>query len=140
MKMKRPLPVWALVLTDILLTGVLLVVFAYFHHVRPVDEESEGIIVERPVETAAPAPMQETAYVMPTQSAVSAAPAATATPFVDNEPDVQGSFVHKFADKFTSGEVIETEENGIYTYKSHRQERQQKPPPPAFIARKMNVA
>lgn len=128
MKIKRPLPVWALALIDILLTGVLLVVFAYFHHVRPSASQSEGIIVERPTDVViashTPEPTQEPVFaehsdVIPDETlAVSEAPVVTATPFVDNEPDVQGSFIHKFADKFTSGEVIETEENGVYIYKS----------------------
>ena len=32
---QKPMPVWNLVITDLLLFGICLVVFAYFHHVRP---------------------------------------------------------------------------------------------------------
>ena len=44
---RRPLPVWVLVTTDILLLSVALVVFALFHHVLRHPMESEGIVSSR---------------------------------------------------------------------------------------------
>lgn len=117
---KRLLPVWALVLIDVLLTGVLLVVFAYFHHVRPVALEEDGTVIARA--TAEPTPqVTELLYsnVTPVPTEVPDEPESTPTPRpVPEGTDAPGSFIRKFADKFTSGEVITSEENGVYTYKS----------------------
>lgn len=44
---KRPLPVWILVVADVLLLGISLVVFALFHHVLPSRGSSEGVVISR---------------------------------------------------------------------------------------------
>ena len=44
---QRPLPVWVLIVTDILLLGISLVVFALFHHVLRHPVESLGIVSNR---------------------------------------------------------------------------------------------
>lgn len=101
---KRPLPVWIVILADILALGVALLVFAYFHHVKPRATEAVGITSTREmaaqVQTAATqAPAPETVQ---TDMAAQANTAAQTT-----QADPVGYFGNKFADKFTSGEVIQ---------------------------------
>lgn len=110
---KKPWPVWILIVMDVLLIGVSLLVFAYFHHVMPRKQEALGVVSTRGGSAAATiqpteapdaavsgdaAAPEATADVQP--AATEAAPEAT--------PDPVGYFGTKFADKFTSGEVIET--------------------------------
>ena len=112
---KKPWPVWILIVMDLLLVGIFLLVFAYFHHVIPKKQEATGIVSQRggsvaatvqpdaAVETVLPGAadgqiVQET--VQPATTPVNVEP----TP----APDPVGYFGTKFADKFTSGEVIET--------------------------------
>ena len=117
---KRLLPVWALVLIDALITGVLLLGFAYFHHVRPVALEEEGTVIVRA--TAEPTPQVTellVSNVTPVPTEVPDEPESTPTPRpVPEGTDAPGSFIRKFADKFTSGEIITSAEDGVYTYQS----------------------
>ncbi|MBR4236291.1 MAG: phosphodiester glycosidase family protein [Clostridia bacterium] len=130
---QRPKPLWLVIILDILLTGIVLVVFAYFHHVRPSRMESENIIIARPTapatvsaqETPAPeatltpastAQPEETPTLQETPSP-ERTPEPTQTP--EPEPDPPGVFANKFADKFTQGEVIRADgEDGTYRYQS----------------------
>ena len=109
-KPPRQLPVVVIALIDIALIGIALVIFALFDHVIP----SQGVaVVDRtyaPVVTAAPtspAPDQSVADSGDQAAVVTAVPVSTATPAPD--PASMGDFSAKFADKFTSGEVIQTE-------------------------------
>lgn len=104
---KRPLPAWIVVVADILVFAVALNVFALFHHVIPRNVEAVGISSSRESMATQPNP---TAQALPESSV---APASTEAPTVTEAPaptepaDPVGYFGTKFADKFTSGEVIE---------------------------------
>lgn len=118
---KRPMPIWILIIMDILLIGISLLVFAYFHHVRSYEETAVGVVSQRvaastpaptvvitPVPTAVPTP---TPTPMATQQATPEPTATpTPTPSPTPTPDPVGHFATKFADKFTGGEVIVTED------------------------------
>lgn len=99
---RRPLPVWVLIVTDILLIGISLLVFAYFHHVRPKEVAAVGISSSREAMAAyAQVPAAtELPQVLDGANAVAIAP--TATP----QSDPVGYFGTKYADKFTDGDVI----------------------------------
>ena len=142
-------PVWRMVLTDAVVFGLALLVFALFHHAMPRMETAVGIVSSRsaaqqvetaPVATAAPVvestavptPEAMAAAALETASPVSeldvpeimtasvlaepvaeaetpvptAEPTAVPTPVPTAEPDPVGYFGTKFADKFTSGEVV----------------------------------
>ena len=47
----RPRPVWLLIVTDVLILGLSLVVFALFHHVLPKHERSVGLVSSRDAAT-----------------------------------------------------------------------------------------
>lgn len=105
----RQLPAWQLFLIDFALVGICLLVFALFDHVIPVKQQAVSVVsatmqpeiaalavpTEAPAEAPAPAG----------EDGASAAPEAAATP--EPAPAI-GDFSQKFADKFTSGEVIQT--------------------------------
>ena len=122
--MRKPLwqsMLWG-VLLDILLTGLALVIFAYFHHVMPRAHEDVNEEVPRPPRSAAvtaqPA-VTESAPPAPTGTQTAAVQTPTPTPFVYT-PDMDeiGSFRVKYRDKFTSGEVETYEEEDALYYKS----------------------
>ena len=98
----KHMSVWKLVVIDILCIGVGLVVFALFHHVIHFDQKAEPTLITpvtpTPVETAEPEPTPET-------------PEQSAEPEITPEPVkvYKGMWGEKFADKFTDGEVIVTE-------------------------------
>lgn len=113
---KRLMPIWQLVLIDLVVFIIALLVFALFHHVIPQEMEAVGTVSQRvsaattaePSETAVPE-ASPTPTVAPAAEAVAAAtlaPMATAEPTPTPTPDPVGYFGTKFADKFTSGEVI----------------------------------
>ena len=110
------LPVWQVIIADVLLAGAALLVFAYFHHVRPAQLANEDIVIERPVQTAS------AAYVPDTQLTPTPAPASTqaaaSEPTPVPPPDTVGVFARRHADKFTGGEIISSDADGAYTYKS----------------------
>ncbi len=87
---------------DILMIGIGLVVFAYFHHVRPtVYAPDEVIYIAPPTATLSPEPTLLPSAELPEstpQAVVTSTPAPTPTPTVD--PNDWGA---KFADKFVTG-------------------------------------
>lgn len=95
---KRHLTVWQLVIMDVVLIGLSLCIFALFHHVLPRQDQVD--LSKRPGSTTPPA------------GYMTADPAATSMPQIT---DAHGNIVDtsgwgaKFPDKFTSGEVIETD-------------------------------
>ena len=93
---QRPRPLWLLAVTDLLIFAVALLGFAYFHHVMPRAQESTGISSQRAVQAEPTA--------APVMEAAPVAAEATQAPAVN-----VGYFGDKFADKFTSGEVISDE-------------------------------
>ena len=115
------------VLIDVLLTGVALVIFAYFHHVRPREIKDENVTVARPtraaaVQTATPGPEVAQTALPQNSPAATSVPAVTAaaTPF-NYTPDMDepGSFRVKYGSRFTDGEVLTgTTEDGKLYYKS----------------------
>lgn len=106
----RQLASWKLILIDCALIGVCLVVFALFDHVIPVAQEQAPLVRETlapeiaalAVATELPAqpPMEEAAANALPEAGPTPAPAAAA-----------GDFSQKFADKFTGGEVVRTEDS-----------------------------
>ena len=114
----RQLPPWLILVIDILLTAVALVVFAIFDHVIP-HYEQQAVYT--------PPTAQRASYGAPdAASALAGAPAdgdATADPQAGEtagdsavsqaelsaQQAAVGDFSAKFADKFTSGEVIQTD-------------------------------
>ncbi len=89
------LKAWAVILIDVLLTGIILVVFAYFDHVRPRPGVTGSIY--RPSATATPAPAGSSDTVQQTP---------------DETPVSEGSgefAIFDFEGVFTDGEVITTE-------------------------------
>ena len=111
---KRLLPVWQVALIDILIAGIALVIFAYFHHVRPSKLESEDIEIARPTASVSASVLQ-TPTPLPEET-VELTP--TPLPAAQTEPDEPGKFYNKFADKFTSGEVVSYIESGVAFYQS----------------------
>ena len=89
---------WVLVAADVLIFAVALNVFALFHHVLPRHEDAVGLTSQRAGQAqVAPDPVEE-----PDSPDAAEAPAA-------QEPDPEGYFGTKFADRFTSGEVERTD-------------------------------
>lgn len=99
-----------LVVIDVLLIGVALVIFSLFHHVLPRDLSASA-----PRRTMAPARTPVTASApsrKPSSTPASDLPekniAATSAP-TPEPTDAPGEFGIRFADKFTNGEVIQTD-------------------------------
>ena len=97
-KMSKATKVFWIILADAALLAACLLTFAYFHHVKPKTVTEAPIIIERPTETPAPA-------------------TATPDPSSDATPEptevVPLTWAEKFADKFTDGEIIRTENSFI---------------------------
>lgn len=89
------------VLLDVLALGICLNVFAYFHHVRKADPTPKALLSPTPVAAEPAAAAEPLASADPTASDTAAAetPAAADT----------GLLGGAFAEKFTSGEVEQTE-------------------------------
>ncbi|MBR1820053.1 MAG: phosphodiester glycosidase family protein [Clostridia bacterium] len=96
-------------LTDVALIGVCLVVFALFDHVIPVKQQAVAIpqATVLPTATPQPAPVEGDSD---SEAAPSADEEAGQIASTEAEPmQIAGDFSAKFADKFTDGEVIQTE-------------------------------
>lgn len=91
---QRPKPLWLVIALHVLALGAALLIYAVPHHVMPRQQAIVGTTSSRDSMEAA-----ATATIDPAQSV-----SATAEP-----TDGVGEFRIKFADKFTSGEVIQTE-------------------------------
>lgn len=106
----KRMSVAALILTDILLVGLILVVFAFFHHVLPaitneLDRRQEQLTATQPPQTEAPEtlPTQTEPVTEETEAEETEAPTET-EPEVDNRTEWQ----IKFEDYFTD-EIVVTE-------------------------------
>lgn len=105
-KRKKHMPIWAVVVLDLLLLGSILLTFAFFHHVLPAlqtkwsrqEATASQPIATTPAETEAPA--------VTTVPVGTSEPTETATE--PTEPDTRTEWQKKFADKFTD-EVVVTE-------------------------------
>ncbi len=93
----RPKPAWMVITAHVLVLTAALLLYAVPHHVRPRQEAAIGLTSSRSV-------AQPTATPEPAQPAATPEPAATQT-LVDGV----GEFRVKFADKFTTGAVEQTE-------------------------------
>lgn len=99
-KMSRTLKVVLIVLADIALIGASLITFALFHHVIPDTAVPETITIERPTNT-------------PAVATATPDPSLDVTPEPEPTEVVPLTWAEKFADKFTDGEVIQTENSFI---------------------------
>ncbi|MEA4940894.1 MAG: phosphodiester glycosidase family protein [Christensenella sp.] len=88
------------ILLDLLAVGICLNVFAYFHHVRKADPTPKAL--------SSPTPVVSTSSSVPAPAA-SEAPAADATQAPATADS--GLLGGKYADKFTAGEVEQTEDS-----------------------------
>ena len=111
-KRKKHTPLWAVCLLDLLLVGVILVTFAFFHHVLPAmiaEQQRQEALATRPSATQPSETTLPEETSAPTDPAdpteVSTAPEETTVPA---EPDNRTEWQIKFADKFTD-EVVVTE-------------------------------
>ena len=114
----RPLPIWIVVVADLLVFGISLNVYALFHHVLPRRQESLHIVSERHQATLTMAPMEEDEIRITPVPVITAVPAVRPEESPTPEPteeiseeemeekDWVGHFGNKFADRFTDGEVI----------------------------------
>ena len=109
-KKKKKMPVGRMILLDLLAIALGLVVFALFHHVLDYWDIHLGKETAEPVVIATLQPQ-------PAESAVptNAPQTIEATPEPETEPTPEpvyyGMWGEKFADKFTEGEVIQTEDS-----------------------------
>lgn len=120
---RKPVPLWQLILMDIVLIGIALLVFAYFHHVKPREEKAVGTQSSRTyarpaVQLTVQPTFTPALTVQPSQTAAgldpASAPEPTGTPSPTPEPvitpsptpDPVGYFGTAHKDKFTDGEVI----------------------------------
>jgi len=107
-KKKKKMPVGRMILLDLLAIALGLVVFALFHHVLDYWDIHLGKETAEPVVIATLQPQ-------PAESAVptNAPQTIEATPEPETEPTPEpvyyGMWGEKFADKFTEGEVVQTE-------------------------------
>lgn len=102
-------PIWATVLADVLMVGVILVTFAFFHHVLPAiqsgqnRQEQPPVVTEAPSVTEAPTIPEETEAPLPEETL----PEETVP--VETEPPIQlTEWQVKFAEHF-SDEPVWTE-------------------------------
>ena len=125
------------VCAQLVLVGLALVVYAFFHHVLPRDLQNENVVIGRPTALATSVAVTETGMPALTDNASPAsaetpAPRDTSQANVIPEvrvgtapenytPDMEervGSFAVKYADKFTLGEVASWTEDGVRRYMS----------------------
>lgn len=111
---KKKMPVGRMILLDVLAIAVGLVVFALFHHVLPTyyglfTEKTEPVVLmtlpPQPTPEPAAAPAGETENGEPDEPETPEEPEATP----ESVRVYNGVWGEKFADKFTEGEVIQTE-------------------------------
>lgn len=105
-KRKKHTSLWAVCLLDLLLVGLILVTFAFFHHVLPAmiaEQQRQEAQANRPAETRPP----ETTVPEETSSPAPVTEASEETT-APTQPDTRTEWQKKFADKFTD-EVVVTE-------------------------------
>ena len=104
-KRKKHMPIWALVLLDAVMVGLVLVCFAFFHHVLPAMQSSaaQPPVIQNPQQNPPTQPPVQTEP-KPTEQE-GTLPEETQMP---TEPDNRTEWQKKFAEHFTD-EVIVTE-------------------------------
>ena len=115
---KKRMSVFKMIVLDLLVIGFGLVVFALFHHVLDYwgiqlgEKAAEPVVIATlpPEPTPEPTPSE-----VPQEAEVTPEPAAEATPEPTPEPTptrvYSGVWGEKFADQFTDGEIIQTEDS-----------------------------
>ena len=112
----RLLPLPWVILIDLVLIGAGLIVFAMFHHVMPRDIQTSGLSLPRPTTTRTVTPDVTTSTASPTtasesQSTATMASSQAETTSAPTEPSLDpDSWQAKFADQFTDGTVIRTDQ------------------------------
>ena len=106
---RRPRPAWMVVLAHALALGAALVLYALSHHVIPSVQQETGIVSSRAALQPAPTPTSPEAEPAPAPDT-----GVAAAPTVEPTPEPVGSFRNRFADRFTDGEVLQTDN----TYRS----------------------
>lgn len=107
-KQKKKMPVGKMILLDLLVIAVGLCAFAWIHIVMPRRQTAVPVILApspQPTAAATAAPAEEPAGEAPEEGQVEEAPAETPEPV----RVYSGMWGEKFADKFTEGEVIRTD-------------------------------
>lgn len=106
-KRKKHTPIWLVVLLDILLVGVILVVFAFFHHVLPAiisQQQRQEAQINRP--TQPPVVTQAPPTQAPTESIPQETTGETTEPTEATEPDNRTEWQKRFAEHFTDEVVV----------------------------------
>lgn len=116
---RSAMPVWALILTDAILAGLILVVFAFFHHALPAmvneyQRQQEQLMATGPVQTIAPPTIPMATEAEETDSdetevAGESEPEMTEQTEAPTEPDNRTPWQIRFADKFS--DTVEVTEN-----------------------------
>ena len=101
---RRQLPWWQVALIDLGALVVSLLLFALFDHVIPRSQQAVPVAMSTPVPTAVPTAAPVVLYDTDTDEPAEAAPQPAAAP-----QSAEGDFSARFADKFTDGQVIQTE-------------------------------
>ena len=108
LKKKKHLSLWKVIVLDILLVGIILLVFAFFHHgmdfIRTSIQQQQ--IAQNPTEPSVSEPTEVTEA--PTQPTEQTDPVETTEPTEPTEPDLRTEWQKKFEDKFTD-EVVMTD-------------------------------
>ena len=99
---RRQLPWWQVALIDLGLLVASLLIFALFDHVIPRAQQAVPVVQATAIPTAVPTAAPEPVSGEEASEAVMAQPAVTPEPAV-------GDFSARFADKFTDGQVIQTD-------------------------------
>lgn len=106
---RKHLPIWAVVLLDLLLVGAILLTFAFFHHVLPAiqsERARQEALANQPEKTE---PVETTVLPETTAGLETEAPTEEIQETTEpTEPDKRTEWQKKFADHFTD-EVVVTE-------------------------------
>ena len=120
---QRPRSGLLVFLTDIVLLGLALLVFALFHHVLPSREAALGIVSERGGTTVQDQGGSGTVDATPAPEDTQRASGFPYMPVPEDrlieapaEPDAVGYFGNVFADKFAKGEPVYTATADGFTY------------------------
>ncbi len=94
------------IILDVLIAGVVLLVFAFFHHVLPAVNANEGVKLNQEIsQSRTDSDIKKSDVVEKTiQPVISAEP--TAQPVATEKVVYDGAFGEKFKDKFTDGEPL----------------------------------
>ena len=108
-KRKKHMPLWVVVLLDLLLVGAILLTFAFFHHVLPamrtrIQQNQAAAAAPKETRPMEDSEIPQTTEVLTTQAPTETAPETSAP----TEPDNRTEWQKKFSEHFTE-EVVITE-------------------------------